>query len=44
MDKHLRTLFLFVLAAALWRCSEPTVPETPPPKLEPPADSTSHAY
>jgi hypothetical protein len=44
MDKHLRTLFLFVLAAALWCCSEPTVPETPPPKLEPPADSTSHAY
>ena len=45
MRAFLRPFLLVLLAAgAMHGCSEPTPPILPPQRLEPPADSTSHAY
>ena len=45
MRTFLRTLLLVMFAAgAMPGCSEPTPPPVPPPRLEPPEDSTSHAH
>jgi hypothetical protein len=45
MRPFLRSMLLVMsTAAVLAACSEPTPPLTPPPRLEQPADSTSHAY
>src|SRR5690606_13575535 len=45
MSTFLRAMLLVMSAAAgLAACTEPMAPPIPPPKLEQPADSTSHAY